>query len=206
LGMKRRCLRDGVDILADHIQCDVISRVFVVALREEVTRIAFGHVECRQVGMTIHSINSTTRAPVRRFDHERILCLWNLLEKTRMSDEVRTWDGEPLRMCECRGDGLVTHQTDRSRVIDGWNTCRLGRLQDAQPGAARYRFQDEGVVPLAREIRQTSDGLGWFQEIDRMAPLKQLVGVDQCIRYAPILLITVEDQALLQLVPSVSPL
>src|SRR5436189_43207 len=104
--MKRRLLRDGVDILADHIQFDVISRVFLVALREEVTRIAFGHVECRQVGMTVHSINSNTRAPVRRFDHERILCLWNLLEKTRMSDEVRAWDGEPLRMGECRGDGL----------------------------------------------------------------------------------------------------
>src|SRR5438876_439161 len=192
--MKRRLLRDGVDILPDHIQFDVISRVFLVALREEVTRIAFAHVERRQVGMTIHSINSNTRAPVRRFDHERILCLWNLLEKTRMSDEVRTWDGEPLSMGECRGDGLVTHQTDRSRVIDGWNTCRLGRLQDAQPEAARYRFQDEGVVPLAREIRQTSDGLGWFQEMDRMAPSQQLVGDDQWHRIASILLLNDEAQ------------
>src|SRR5437016_6728661 len=109
--------------------------------------------------MTIDSKNSTTRAPVRRFDHERILCLWNLLEKTRMSDEVRTWDGEPLRMGECRGDGLVTHQTDRSRVVDGWNTCRLCRLQDAQPGAARDRVQDERDVTLALESTQTRDGL-----------------------------------------------
>src|SRR5207244_13447473 len=100
--------------------------------------------------MTIHSINSTTRAPVRRFDHERILCLWNLLEKTRMSDEVRTWDGEPLRMGECRGDGLVTHQTDRSRVIGGWNSCRRGRRQAAQPGAGRYRCQADAAVRCAR--------------------------------------------------------
>src|SRR6266705_6104616 len=104
--------------------------------------------------MTIHSKNSTTRAPIRRFDHKRILCLWNLLEKTRMSDEVCPWNGQPLSMCKRGGDSLVTHQTDRSRVIDGWNTRCLRRLQDAQPGAARYRFQDEGVVTLAREIRQ----------------------------------------------------
>src|SRR5437763_15333838 len=98
-------------------------------LCQEKTIVCFSYLQGCQVKRAIYTINSSAGTAIGRFDNKRIVLLGNLLEQLWMSNKVGEWHGQSMSMRKCGSYGFVTYQTDRARVIDGWDTRSFCRFQ-----------------------------------------------------------------------------